>query len=602
MVYWSDRGEGATDNGVTEPALDLSRPESPTRCFSALSFAILIGGLITVAVTVHMVATTYSALPYSDAWTEVNAAVRGTNLLSPQWLWQQHNEHRIVLPKLFLAADFLLFRYRQTFCLTSILFIQAAHLVLLSWALWVLGGWRGAVWRTAVGAIAFALFCPSQWENFVWGFQTCFVLPGLLATLSFVGLALLKHADDSPLERRSWNFLLLSIVAALGAQYSLANGNLVWPLLIGGALYMRLRRREALVYVLCGVISTAAFFHNYVLSSTPGGLANSLHAPLSVCTFTFAYLGSVWTSQVAAAAILGGAAFAASVLLAVFLRSMERSRGLYVVLVLSLLFGAGTAATTAVARLQFGMTQAFTSRYQTPALLFWAELFLLLLLAAVEKRWSVSALVFVEICLIAMFARGAYLARYPIRQARWHGFQINAAGAALLSGVEDARQFHYGAVDVRHIAEDAPYLKQQKLSIFAGRFGDMIGVQATPTFSLANTAGCGGAIQSVTQLSSDGFRISGWAWDFARRKPPSHIVVVQENRIVGVGAVGDWRPTIRAVNSYMNTSFIGFTAYAKGVPLMSSVEIFATEDNEGRQACLVATARVSPAKTGSNEK
>jgi hypothetical protein len=544
-----------------------------------------------------MVVSTYSSLPYSDAWTEVNAAVRGVNLLSPHWLWEQHNEHRIVLPKLFLAADFLFFRYRQTFCLTSILLIQAIHLAVLSWIVRTLGGWRGALWRTAAGVIAFCFFCPSQWENFVWGFQTCFVLPGLLATLSFVGLVLCRPTDPLSAKTTKWKYLALSILAALGAQYSLANGNLLWPLLIAGALYLHLRGWQISAYVLSGLISSLFFFHGYVLSSEPGGLSSSIHSPLSVFGFALAYLGSVWTNQVAAAAIFGGVGLAGAVVLALLLRTSGRSRGLYALIVLTLLFGAGTALTTAVARLRFGMMQAFTSRYQTPALLFWAELFLLLLLAAVEKRWPLSSLVFVEICLLAIFARGAYLARYPIRQARWHGFQLNAAGAALLSGVDDPLQFYYGAVDVRHIAEDAPYLRQRRLSIFADSMQDKLGAPLTSTFSLASAGQCTGAIQSVTQLSSnDGtsnFRASGWTWDLAQRKPLSHIVVVAEKQIVGFGAVGDWRPTIRAANPYMNTSFIGFTAYAKNVAPFSSLEIYAGDGKTSGHACYVATAHAT---------
>jgi hypothetical protein len=237
------------------------------------------------------------------------------------------------------------------------------------------------------------------------------------------------------------------------------------------------------------------------------------------------------------------------------------------------------------------MPQAFTSRYQTPALLFWAELFLLLLLAAVEKRWPMSSLVFVEICLFAIFARGAYLARYPIRQARWHGFQVNAAGAALLSGVDDPTQFYYGAVDVRHIVDDARYLKEHGLSIFADRSSGLPGLQLTSVPSPA-AGECTGAVQSVTQVSPGDFRITGWGWDIAEHKPVSHIVVVADKQVVGVGAVGDWRPTVRAANPYINTSFSGFTAYAKAVAPLSAVAIYDGGRSSKRRACYIAAAHL----------
>ncbi|MGO9515628.1 MAG: hypothetical protein ACLPND_01145 [Candidatus Korobacteraceae bacterium] len=169
------------------------RKSETSRVVSWLSYAILLGGILTIAVTFRLVTVTYSSLPFWDGWIQVG--VDGGPPLSPAWLWKQWNEHRLVIPKLFLAADLYLFHARQVFLLGSILAIQLLHLMVLSWSMWVLGGWRGALWRTGTGLAAFCLFCPAQQENFVWGFQVCFVLPQLLATLSFV--TLLLYWDES---------------------------------------------------------------------------------------------------------------------------------------------------------------------------------------------------------------------------------------------------------------------------------------------------------------------------------------------------------------------------------------------------------------------
>ena len=55
-----------------------------------------------------MVIASYSSLPSTDGWEQIDVALRGVNPLSPAWLWTQHNEHRMVIPKLFVAADLLL--------------------------------------------------------------------------------------------------------------------------------------------------------------------------------------------------------------------------------------------------------------------------------------------------------------------------------------------------------------------------------------------------------------------------------------------------------------------------------------------------------------
>src|SRR5579859_5129673 len=101
------------------------------RINSALSYLILLGGALTVALALYIVITTYSSLPYWDGWTQIEVAANGRSPLSPSWLWEQHNEHRLVIPKLFLAVDLLFFRARHAFLLTSIFVIQLMHLTLL---------------------------------------------------------------------------------------------------------------------------------------------------------------------------------------------------------------------------------------------------------------------------------------------------------------------------------------------------------------------------------------------------------------------------------------------------------------------------------------
>ncbi|HEY5178097.1 MAG TPA: hypothetical protein VII95_21285, partial [Terriglobales bacterium] len=127
---------------VTDPEPETSRASS------ILSYAILLGGVLTIGVALYMVVVSYSSLPYWDGWMEVQVADAGVNLLSPAWLWERDNEHRLVIPKLFQAADMRLFQGRQIFLLASIFGIQLLHLALLSWSMRVLGGWRGALWRT----------------------------------------------------------------------------------------------------------------------------------------------------------------------------------------------------------------------------------------------------------------------------------------------------------------------------------------------------------------------------------------------------------------------------------------------------------------------
>jgi hypothetical protein len=181
-----------------------------------LSYVILLGGMCTIVAAVYTILVSYSSLPWWDTWEYIATIAKGESPLSPSWLWRQHNEHRMVIQKLFFVVDLKMFHARQVFLLASILVIQFLHLALLSWSMRVLGGWRGALWRSGVGLMAFCIFCPSPWLTYTMGFQVCFVLSPLFATLSFVGLLLYWTDAQRHPGKPSSKFLWLSILAALG--------------------------------------------------------------------------------------------------------------------------------------------------------------------------------------------------------------------------------------------------------------------------------------------------------------------------------------------------------------------------------------------------
>ncbi len=568
--------------------------KNPSLVSSLLSYAILLGGFITIGLAVHLVVISYSSLPFSDGWTPVGAAAGGVKLLSFSWLARQHNEHRLVIPKLFLIADLRLFQYRQKFLLASIFVIQLLHLLLLGWSMRAFGGWRGVVWRTGFGVAAFGLFCPSQWENFVWGFQVCFVLPGLFATLSFIGLLLYWVAPQQvSWTRRRWKFLMLSILAALGSTYSLANGSLLWPLLLVAALFLRLRFPAVVSFGIAGTISTALYFHGYsrpLQHASPTSLAQM---PVKVFQYVAMYLGSPWVREYDRSAVFFGIVGLglAMYLLLRFPLFVKTSRTFSVQLVLTLMFCLGTAFITALGRVNLGLMQAFSSRYQIFAVFFWCCLALLALAASTEGASRVAPLVF-QLLLLAILVRGAGLARVPINQAREHGFQLNVTSTALLTGVDDITQLQFAFPNPDYILDVLPYMRKTRLSIFSDPVATQLGKPLESAFRMVSSGGCTGAVQSVVVTGAgevQGLRITGWVWDSKHRRPALGIVAATDGVISGWGAVGQWRPTIRATRRWMNTSFIGFGGYARSAQDSARLHLYAILDNSPLQACFFAT-------------
>jgi hypothetical protein len=578
----------AASDGVL--AAQRRAPEA-SRMSSLLSYAILLGGVLTIAVTLHMVVSSYSTLPYSDGWIEIFPEAAGVKLLSFTWLWQQHNEHRLFIPKLFLVADLRLFHAKQVFLLACIFATQLLHLLLLSWSMRVLGGWRGTLWRSGTGLTAFCLFCPSQWENFVWGFQTCFVLPGLFATLSFVGLLLCWIGPQTASgTRRRWKLVVLSILAALGATCSLANGTLLWPLLVVAALFLRLRPLAVLSFAVTGAVSMGLYFHGYVRPLQHASPISSAEAPAKVFEYLAIYLGSPWVREYDRAAIFFGTAGLVLALCAVLrLRSYVQGFSAFSVqLVLTLAFCLGTALITALGRINLSPMQAFSSRYQTVALLFWCCLGLLLV--AASGRRAVAMVV--QLILLAVLVRGATLARFPIRQARWHGFQLNAAAAALLTGVNDTTQLQLAYPHPDSILEVLPYMREQRMSVFAGPLASRVGRSLNSLYHVVSSDECTGAVQSLAVIGSgesEGLRITGWAWDYKHMRPPAAVIATADGVISGIGAMGDGRPTIRVARPWMNTSFIGFDEYVRSGRESGAVQLYAILRGSPPTACYFAT-------------
>src|SRR5208283_771091 len=481
---------------MTSPV--LAKKGFAPQAIAIFSYAILLGGVLTIAVTLYMVVVSYSSLPYWDGWTQVGVAAGGGNPLSPAWLWQQHNEHRLVIPKLFLAADLKLFQARQVFLLASILVIQLLHWGLLSWSMWVLGGWRGALWRTGAGLAAFSLFCPSQWQNLIWGFQVCFVLPQLLATASFVALLLYwMESQQQPDKRPPLKFLVVSVIAALGATYSLASGTLLWPLLVVAALYLRLSIRAVLAFAITGTASTALYLYHYIRPQQHADPLASLGAPLMLLKYFGLYFFSSWLHRnIGTWEVVALAGLALVVALQIpALSHVHISRPFAIQLVLTMLFCAGTALITATGRSNLGIEQARASRYQTVALLFWCCLGLLWLGATFASPRVRYAFLVAQVCLLLIFARAAVIVRYPMREAGERTFAQNVVTAALITGVHDPATLSktYDRMDL--LLRAVAYMKANRLSIFAGTTSSELGKPLPSVLPLATTGECVGFLK-----------------------------------------------------------------------------------------------------------
>jgi hypothetical protein len=270
---------------------------------------------------------------------------------------------------------------------------------------------------------------------------------------------------------------------------------------------------------------------------------------------------------------------------------IRSGRAFCIQLIATLLFCVGTGAITAMGRSGFGVTQAFTSRYQTVALLFWCCLGLMLLsLAAFPAKWRAVVLILAQLALLAIMLVAAKLSTTPLTRAKMYGFRLNAAGMALATNVPDLAQLQWTSPEPEQPPAWAPAMREEGLSIFSERPVTFLGKPLDSILRLTPSQDCAGHLEPATDVDTAGQRslkITGWAWDNARHHAPKAILAVTDGIVTGIGAVGDWREIDGATNPAITSKFVGFTGYVTSVPKSKPVEVYAVDLAES--ACHFAT-------------
>lgn len=150
-------------------------------------------------------------VPYADEW-EFVPSLTGHERIGP-WLWQQHNEHRLPLPRLAYMA---LFRLTHDF--RSGMILQVAALSALALGLVRLAErLRGRPhWADAFFPVS--LLHVGHWENFVMGYQICFVLFCVL--VAGIGIVALRATRDAAF-RSGWIAGVLNLLLCLDGGFGL---------------------------------------------------------------------------------------------------------------------------------------------------------------------------------------------------------------------------------------------------------------------------------------------------------------------------------------------------------------------------------------------
>jgi hypothetical protein len=525
----------------------------------------------------------YSPIPFADLWDQfpfIERGLRGEIDLSR--LFAQHNEHRIPLARLQFLVDYGLFEGTNVFLFGAIAAASLLLAMVFAAAVWIDTGDR----LLALGALsvaATATMSPAGIENLTWSFQVAFVQVFLFAALAILALVVAARSTTGS-HRAVWT--AVAAVAAVAATYSLANGLVVWPILVVLALFLELDRRLTAALAIVGALSIGSFLWHFEFS--PRG---NLSDPVGLVHFAAVYLGSVvWGAGSVPAALLGATGFVLFLVLCTLCWHARSGRSV------AMPFGAGlaafavvTAAETAVGRLDLGgTTQALSSRYSIGSATFWLALLVGLVPPVRERARSSPLLPFAYLAgaaIVALFVAYRMLPADTYLPGVTLGRELTVV--AYRSGVEDRSQRVPVGQAGPSVREALRWMETERLGPWApgGMVDDMRvdGPRSQPARR------CRGRIEATLPID-EGIRLEGWIDAPAGEATSRNLVVLDgAGGRIGLGLAGAYRPDART--SGASSDWRGFVAYAPGQPTSLDVVLL---DEEGLDAvCRLAAEQAS---------
>jgi len=433
----------------------------------------LILSLIPFLLLVADVAKYHVDVPFWDQWNFVPLLGKSYEEgVTFKDLWSQHNEHRLLFPRLIMLGLARASRYNIAWELVFILLLAAASLALI-WRQLVktagASGYSGLPW--AVPAASLLIFTLGQAENWLWGWQIQIFL-NVLAVIA--GLALLGGGAFQ--WRRLWWAAGLGIVAS----YSFANGLIFWPLGFIALLLSPPREKRSRVLALTAWAASSAFiiisyFYRFRYDSPSGTpLAHFLGRPGEFVLYVLKYLGRPVINYEGCALAVG---LIGLILFGVFsfltLRDKSEKGRVFLPFILFGLYSIGCGMLTGIGRVGFGSAQAMSGRYVPFSALLWVSniAFLYVLSQEVRTRvktrpirvFGLAGIGILSFVLVFGIARTSY--RVGHRVFKSYHSRMSEARAELLRGEDEKRLLNL-YIDADYVRRGAEVLKKHKLSVF----------------------------------------------------------------------------------------------------------------------------------------
>lgn len=493
-----------------------------------------------VGSTLYWTFRNYTPVPTWDMWDGyVYFAVRAAKGDLSAWFYN-HNEHRLVLPRLFFYADFWLFNGKGIFLLVSTFVIQFLNAGLLYRCAVESARYSGYKRLLVAGLISIGMFFWGQSENFVWAFQVQFVLLYLVSISAFMLFAQAMRQGGDGFSRTTFS----ATVAAVCAAGCMANGLLVLPVLAAWALTLPDRRRlGGMLAILSAVLWASYFGIAYDPSAGKPSMTGILAVPGQAALYLARFLGSPLSGcSPKGSLVLGVLGFAGITLLTYkALRgntALKLKPGLWIAL-----FILGTGMVITLGRVHLGLAQAVSSRYVTPAVVFWGAL-LPLLWQESSRRWARHMLAVMLATFVAMLVWQQQFAR-NVPYGRLFTQRYAALSLALQSPDRSIQGELMWDVDYLHLVSKES--REQGLTVFSESWLAEPMHRLGHRFSLESRqlAVCHGVFESLERRSNGGVVAKGWFSGSKEFETYRVHLLSEDDIVVGAGVSGEPRGDVR---------------------------------------------------------
>ena len=496
--------------------------------------------LVAPLTTGYYVVAAHSRAIAWDQWAEVFWLERlyaGAANLS--YLWQPHNDHIIIFPRLLYLIELGVFHGTNTF-ITAV-----SCLVLASaWLMYLFERDRTDEFTPAarhflLGVYTALLLSAVQLESLITpaGLQTVMVYASVVWAIH----AMATYRDRVRGSRATRRWLVLSLCCGSVATFSFANGILVWPLLVLIATTAWPQWRGAGVVAIHGSLIVALWW--YLRPPAAGLLAAT---PLEVLGFLTLFLGAplgrLSLEHAGAVGTLGLAA--ALALTAIYGRRLRDLPGFVLVHVCILWFVIGTGAVTALARKTLGPEAAVASRYATGALCFWSSLislgaFEIIRLPRAPRLLGTTA---AGLVIAAILVWGIPAHRATGQFFRAWAAANQRASLALRVGVRDGMLGNLYP-DPDALLRVRPFVTAYGLGIFSHAWTDDLGRSVEEAFAIDHAGTVSGRFAVAEPVLGPylsagphaGVRVHGWATETRTGSPVQRILIADsEGTVRGV--------------------------------------------------------------------